>query len=109
MRTGPEAKREMSAAGYSRVFTLEVDGRPILAFESVTAREAQQLAKESWLLDDLMVLTAGGAPLRTAQSKLSVRLATAEETDVFVTVAETAKPSDDVLLAYLVDLDTERR
>jgi hypothetical protein len=38
-----------------------------------------------------------------------VRLATAEETDVFVTVAETAKPSDDVLLAYLVDLDTERR
>ena len=96
----------MSAAGYSRVFTLEVDGRPILAFESVTAREAQQLAKESWLLDDL---TAGGAPLRTSQSKLSVRLATAEETDVFVTVAETAKPSDDVLLAYLVDLDPERR
>lgn len=52
----------MSAVGYSRVFTLEVDGRPIFAFEAVTARGAQQLAKERWLLDDLMILTSGGAP-----------------------------------------------
>jgi len=99
----------MSAVGYSRVFTLEVDGRPIFAFEAVTARGAQQLTKERWLLDDLMILTSGGAPLRAAQSKLSVRLATAEEAVVFARVARAAKPSDDVLLAYLVDLDTERR
>jgi hypothetical protein len=99
----------MSAVGYSRVFTLEVDGRPIFAFEAVTARGAQQLAKERWLLDDLMILASGGAPLRTSQSKLSVRLATAEEAVVFASVASAAKPSDEVLLAYLVDLDPERR
>jgi hypothetical protein len=101
-------EKVMSDAGYSRVFTLEVDGRPILAFEAVTARGAQQLAKESWLLDDLMIMTSGGAPLRTSQSKLSVRLATAEEVVVFASVAGRAKPSDEVLLAYLVKLDTER-
>lgn len=56
-----------------------------------------------------MILTSGGAPLRASQSKLSVRLATAEEAVVFASVASAAKSSDDVLLAYLVDLDTERR
>ena len=60
----------------------EVDGRPIFAFEAVTARGAQQLAKERWLLDDLMILRSGGAPLRASQSKLSVRLATAEKRGV---------------------------
>jgi hypothetical protein len=98
----------MNAVGYSRVFTLEVDGRPVLAFEAGAARSAQQLTKESWLLNDLMILTSGGVPLRTLRSKLSVRFATAEEAVAFATFASTAKHSDEVLLAYLVDLDTDR-
>ena len=40
-------------AAFSRVFTLEVDGRPTLAFEASNYSEARQLCKETWLLDDL--------------------------------------------------------
>ena len=93
-------------AAFSRVFTLEVDGRPILAFEAGRTREAQQICKESWLLDDLILLNLGGIPLLTAKSKLSVRMATAEEAIVFDRTARSAKPSDDLTLAYLVEFDT---
>jgi hypothetical protein len=93
------------AAGFSRVFTLEVDGRPVLAFEAGNTGEAKQLCKETWLLNDLKGLTSDGVPLRTDQSQLSVRAATAEEAVVFGDAAEVAKPSDDLLLAYLVELD----
>jgi hypothetical protein len=90
---------------YSRVFTLEVDGRAILSFEADNSSQAKQLCKEAWLLDDLKVFTSNGVPLRTDQSQLSVRTATAEEAIVFGHAAEVAKPSDDLLLAYLVELD----
>ena len=43
-------------ATFSRVFTLEVDGRPVLAFEAVRLRDAQELCKEAWLHDDLRSL-----------------------------------------------------
>jgi hypothetical protein len=70
-------------APFSREFTLEVDGRPILAFEAGGNRKAQQIFNESWLLDDLSLLRSGGVSLRTAQSKLSVRPATPEEAAAF--------------------------
>jgi hypothetical protein len=92
-------------AGFTRVFTLEVDGRPILAFEASNTSEASQLSKETWLLEDLGLLTSNGAPLRTAQSQLSVRPATAKEVIVFGHMSKAAKPSDDLMLAYLVELD----
>jgi hypothetical protein len=70
-------------AAFSRVFTLEVDGRPILAFEASGTREAQKLCQESWLHNDLSILTSGGVRLRTAKSKLSVRPASPDEATVF--------------------------
>jgi hypothetical protein len=92
-------------AVFSRVFTLEVDGRPTLAFEASGTSEAKQLCKETWLLDDLSLIRSGGISLRTPQSKLSVRLATPGEIAVFEQAAESAKSSDDMVLAYLVALD----
>jgi hypothetical protein len=92
-------------AGFSRVFTLESDGRPILAFEASGTREAQLLCKESWLLNDLSFQTSGGVGGGAAKSKLSVRLASPDEATVFALVANKAKPSEDLVLAYLVDLD----
>jgi len=50
-------------APFSRVFTLEVDERPILAFEAGGNRKAQQVCNESWLLDDLSLLISGGVSL----------------------------------------------
>ena len=88
---------------YSRLFALEVDGRPIVAFEASRINEARQICKESWLLDDLAVLKSGGAPLRAAKSKLSVRPATSEEITVFEQAAP--EPSDEMVLVFLVELD----
>jgi hypothetical protein len=90
---------------FSRVFTLEADGRPILAFEASGTREAQQLCQESWLLNDLSILTSSGARLRTAKSKLCVRLASTDEATIFRLVANAEGPSDDMVIAYLVKLD----
>jgi hypothetical protein len=53
-------------------------------------------------------LRTDGAPLFTAQSKLSVRLATADEAIIFGHAANLAKPSDDMVLAYLVELDVRK-
>jgi hypothetical protein len=92
-------------AVFSRVFTLEVDGRPTLAFEAARTKEAQQICKESWLRGDLALLRSSGAPLYTAQSKLSVRPATGDEANIFHQAVELAKPSADMVLAYLIELD----
>jgi hypothetical protein len=94
---------------FSRVFTLEVDGRPTLAFEAEGIKVAQEIRNESWLIDDLTRLKSGGIPLRTARSKLSVRLASIEEATIFEQAAESAKPSEDMTLAYLVELDGEAK
>jgi hypothetical protein len=91
---------------FSRVFALEVDGKPTLTFEARNSRQAQELCKESWLHDDLASLKSGGVPLYTAQSKLSVRPATAEEAVTFSHAADAAKSSDDMVLTYLVELDS---
>jgi hypothetical protein len=92
----------------SRVFTLEVDGRPTLSFEATSAREAMGIRKEVWLRVDLSSQLSNGIPLCSAKSKLSIRPANVEEAIVFSVAASEAKPSDDMLLAYLVDLDSVR-
>jgi hypothetical protein len=91
-------------ADFSRVFTFEVDDRPILTFEASAIREAQSLCKESWLREDLGSLKSGGVPLLTGNAKLSVRAATPEEAIAFAGGAEVTS-SDDMVLVYLVELD----
>ena len=94
------------AAGYTRIFTLEVDGRPTLAFEATGAAEAKQICKEGWLQEDLDTLTSGGVPLRRNKgSKVLVRPATAGEAVKFAHQAKQAKPSDELFVAYMVDVD----
>ena len=99
VRVRAESEGEMKAV-LSRVFTLEVDGRATLAFESSGTREDLQLCKD--------FQRSNGVPLGTVGSKLSVRLATAEEITVFEKGAQSAKPSDDMVLAYLIGLDRDR-
>jgi hypothetical protein len=90
---------------FSRVFTLEVDGWPTLSFEASGTREALGIRNELWLRDDLISQTSKGIPLCSAKSKPSVRPANVEEAIVFSEAAVEAKASDDMLLAYLVELD----
>ena len=66
-----------------------------------------KFAKKSWLLNDLSILRSGGARLRTAKSKLSVRPASPDEATVFGLVANRMNASEEMVLAYLVDLDSQ--
>jgi hypothetical protein len=90
---------------FSRVFALLVDGRPTLSFEASSVRQAMEIRKEPWLRDDLTSQTSNGIPLCSAKSKVSVRPANVEEAIMFKQAASVAKPSDEILLAYLVELD----
>jgi hypothetical protein len=89
----------------SRLFAVEVDGKATLAFEARNFREAKELCKESWLRGDLSSLKNDGIPLCNDKSKISVRLANAEEAIIFGQAVSAAEPTDDLLLAYLVELD----
>jgi hypothetical protein len=61
-RVRPVAEGEEQARGwrmadnYRRVFTIEVDGRPVATFEVRTFSEAQSLLKEIWRRADLASL-----------------------------------------------------
>jgi hypothetical protein len=44
------------------VFTIEVDGRPMVAFEAKQLREANELCNEDWFRADLSALSSNGAP-----------------------------------------------
>jgi hypothetical protein len=96
---------EMNAR-FSRIFTLKVDGRPILAFEAGGHRDAQQICKELWLHDDLAELKSGGVALYTAQSKLSVRPASPDEEIIFLSQAAAKEPSEDMMIGYLIEIDS---
>ena len=88
------------------VFALDVDGKPTLTFEATSTQEARELCNQEWLRADLSLKKSNGSPLCGLDSKLSVRRATADEVEVFYQSAETATtPSDELLLAYLVELD----
>jgi hypothetical protein len=86
-----------------RVFALDVDGEHTLAFESINIREALELCKEARLRADLTLQTSNGIPLCGPKSKFSVRLAEAEEAVIFGRAEEAP---DDLVLAYLVKLDS---
>jgi hypothetical protein len=86
-----------------RVYTLEVDGRPVLAFPARSFREAQSLLKEDWLLDDLRALQSHGAAVWDGKTKPVVRTAAATESETFA-ARSTGDTSDDLPIVYLIDL-----
>jgi hypothetical protein len=87
------------------VFAMDIDGKPTFAFEAKNLREASELCKEVWLRADLSALTSNGIPLCTAVAKMTVRRATESEMQVYRDADREAQASDDLLLAYLVELD----
>ena len=89
------------------VFAMEIDGKPTIAFEAKNLREASELCKEDWLRADLIALKSNGVPLCTPTAKLTVRRADELETQVYRD-ADLQADTDDLVLAYLVELDGTR-
>lgn len=87
------------------VFTIEVDGKPTVAFEAKNLREASQLCHMEWLRADLSALKSGRSELCNSTAKLKVRVASEGERQVFRSAEQAVQATDDLVLAYLVDLD----
>jgi hypothetical protein len=93
------------------IFTLDIDGRPTVAFEAKNLREASQLPREQWFRDDVTQLESGGASLWDGKAPLKTRYASDAEKAAFLEAAGEAA-TDDMVLVYLVRLDVstlERR
>jgi hypothetical protein len=86
------------------IWTLEIDGKPTLAFEAKKYREADELCHEEWLHVELGLQKFNEVPLCGADSDLTIRLARPAEMVLYRHAAETDKSSDDKLV-YLIELD----
>ena len=88
------------------IFTLDIDGKPILAFEAKNLRESQQLCHERWLRQDIADLMSNGVSLWDGKARLRVRRSTESEIAIYREAArDGAQTQGDLLLAYLVELD----
>lgn len=99
----------MTAILLPSIFTLVVDGKSTLVFHAKNLREAHELCREQWMKEDLRRATSEGLPLLTASGRLQARIAREDEAQVYLDAANHAKPSDGLLLVYLVPLDGEAR
>jgi hypothetical protein len=86
------------------VFAMDVDGKATFTFEAKNFREAFELCKEDWVRDDLTTITSNGLPLCSSTAKLTVRRADEAEIVIYRTAADKTQ-TEDLVLAYLVDLD----
>ncbi|MCK1508396.1 hypothetical protein [Bradyrhizobium sp. 18] len=86
------------------VFVMEVDGKAAFAFEAKNFPEAFELCKEDWVREDLTKMTSNGVPLSSSTAKLTVRRADEAEIVIYRNAAIQAQ-TEDLVLAYLVDLD----
>jgi len=90
-----------------RVFTLEINGQPVVVFAPDSNSEVVQ--KEGRILETLKRLKSDGTPLWDARAPMNVRTARAKERSLYCQVAEEATDGpDDLVLAYLVELDEAR-
>jgi hypothetical protein len=88
------------------IFTVDVDGQSILSFEAANFREAAEMLKEGWFLDDLRTLNSDGRPLWDGTARLQSRLASEAEAERYHAMADEAgDEAGDLLLAFHLTLD----
>jgi hypothetical protein len=87
------------------IFTIEINGKPTVALGAKKHQEAEGFCEQDWLRADLSALKSKGVPLCDAKAAMRVRLARSAEAALYRQVTESTKPSDDINIVYLVDLD----
>jgi hypothetical protein len=91
------------------IFTLDIGFKPILSFAAKNLREAHEICHEHWLRADVTRLTSNGAALWDGKARIRARYASATEAAAYRQVARDAvQTSDEILLAFLVELDGRR-
>lgn len=86
------------------IYTILVDGKPIVALEA-KGREAAELCREEWFRADLCALSSNGEPICGIGSKLQAMPAIEEERIRYQEPSKEAEVSDEILFVYLVELD----
>jgi hypothetical protein len=87
------------------VFTIEIDGRPTLAFEAKRHSEADAICADETLRARLRLLKSGDVPLCDDNTILDVRLAHPDEASHYRQVAGASQSTEDIVVVYLVELD----
>ena len=87
------------------IFIIEIGDTPTLAFEAQNLREAHELCHERWLRGDLAEAKSDGIPLWDGNAKLRARMALPDEIALFAEAKNSGRPSDGLMLVYLVELD----
>ena len=88
------------------VFVLEIEGRPTLAFEATSAREAKELIRERWLLDDLLNNRTKGKPPWNGKERLRTGVAVGEQVTEVKALLQNASDQE-LPIVYLVPLDSD--
>ncbi|MGP9813785.1 hypothetical protein ACTZWT_19930 [Rhodopseudomonas sp. NSM] len=100
------SKHVQSASGdRPQIFTLEIDGRPVLSFEATDLSEAQGIARDTDLRTDLCALTSRGSAICSGTAMLAARAANAAEAAVFENALRLAPASDEPTMAFLIAID----
>ena len=93
------------SGGVVSVFVIEIDGRPILAFEAGDLAEAVRVASDADLMTDLMALTSSGRSICSLNSTINVRLALQAELEVFEHAVQVAPACDQPTMTFLIKID----
>ena len=89
----------------SRIFTLEIDGRPTLAFEATGLPEANEICSDDSFRSDLHALTSNGVAICAEGATLAPRPAAQEEIAAFRRAVGLAPPSDEPTTVFLIKVD----
>ena len=87
------------------IFTLEVNGRPTLVFETAGPAEACEICLDTDLRSDLSALTSDGIPICSDGAILSSRPAVQEEIAAYKHAVRAAPASDEPTMAFLIKID----
>src|SRR5258705_3491538 len=95
----------MAAHPQPSIWTLEIDGKPTLAFEAKKYREAYELCHEDWLRAELGLQKLHGVPLCGADSHLKIRLAPRAGKVPYPQTAEANKSPNQNKIGYFIEVD----
>lgn len=87
------------------VFVLEANGVALVAFAALNSLEARAIRYQEWFQQDLYKLKSNGVPIWDGVTKLVARRAAGEELARYEQAARDVGPSDDLVMAFLIELD----
>jgi hypothetical protein len=100
-----KGKKEMTDRLSISTFTIEVDGRPTIAFKAKKYAEAEAISEDEGLRAKLRLLKSGQVPIVGDDATIVLRLAHPDEAALYNQAANASPPTADLMLVYLVELD----